>query len=125
MMFIRNFNFVAVAVVGGLQVASGAISLGDVQAFVVLAPFRSRFPGGVDGEPAVRRRRRSQISSLDAPRNRTGRAAVRERRGQVAFERPFSTSRPATDRGLSLVAEPGQTVAIVGPTGAGRPPWST
>ncbi len=34
MMFIGNLNYVAIAVVGGLRVASGTMSLGDVQAFI-------------------------------------------------------------------------------------------
>ena len=34
MMFIGNLSYVAIAVVGGLRVASGAMSLGDVQAFI-------------------------------------------------------------------------------------------
>ena len=34
MMFIGNLNYVVIAVIGGLRVASGSLSLGEVQAFI-------------------------------------------------------------------------------------------
>ena len=82
MMFIGNLNYVAVAVVGGLRVASGAMSLGDVQAFI---QYSRQFTQpltqvGVDGEPA-------------AVRRRLGRAGVRAARRARAGARPGPTRR--------------------------------
>ncbi len=128
MMLIGNLNFVAIAVVGGLRVASGSMSLGDVQAFIQysrqfsqpltqVASMVNTFQSGIASAERV-------FELLDAeeqtPDLDTGPAVPA--RGRVAFENvnfSYDPDRPLiTD--LSLVAEPGRTVAIVGPTGAGK-----
>jgi ATP-binding cassette subfamily B protein len=129
MMFIGNLNYVAVAVVGGLRVASGAMSLGDVQAFV---QYSRQFTQPLTQAASMANVLQSGVASaervfalLDAPEQSPDPEvpAVRtERRGRVAFEHVSFSYRPDVPliRDLSLVAEPGQTVAIVGPTGAGK-----
>jgi ATP-binding cassette subfamily B protein len=129
MMFIGNLNYVAVAVVGGLRVASGAMSLGDVQAFV---QYSRQFTQPLTQAASMANLLQSGVASaervfelLDAPEQDPDPAvpAVRkERRGRVAFEHVRFAYRPDQPliEDLSLVAEPGQTVAIVGPTGAGK-----
>jgi ATP-binding cassette subfamily B protein len=129
MMFIGNLNYVAVAVVGGLRVASGAMSLGDVQAFV---QYSRQFTQPLTQAASMANLLQSGVASaervfelLDAPEQEPDPAvpAVREeRRGRVAFEHVRFSYRPDQPliEDLSLVAEPGQTVAIVGPTGAGK-----
>lgn len=129
MMFIGNLNYVAVAVVGGLRVASGAMSLGEVQAFI---QYSRQFTQPLTQAASMTNVLQSGVASaervfelLDADEQSPdpGTPAVREqRRGRVAFEHvrfAYSPDRPLIDD-LSLVAEPGQTVAIVGPTGAGK-----
>jgi ATP-binding cassette subfamily B multidrug efflux pump len=129
MMFIGNLNYVAVAVIGGLRVASGAITLGDVQAFI---QYSRQFTQPLTQAASVAAVLQSGVASaervfelLDAQEQVPDPAepAVRtERRGRVAFEHVdfrYLPEKPLIED-LSLVAEPGQTVAIVGPTGAGK-----
>jgi ATP-binding cassette, subfamily B, multidrug efflux pump len=129
MMFIGNLNYVLVAVIGGLRVASGSMSLGDVQAFIqysrqftqpltTAASMANLLQSGVASAERVFELLDSHEQSPDPadPQVRT------ERRGCVAFENVSFRYLPDTPLidGLSLQAEPGQTVAIVGPTGAGK-----
>jgi ATP-binding cassette, subfamily B, multidrug efflux pump len=129
MMFIGNLNYVAVAVVGGLRVASGSLSLGDVQAFI---QYSRQFTQPLTQAASMANLLQSGVASaervfelLDAPEQAPDPAdpAVRQqKRGRVAFEHVKFSYRPDQPliEDLSLVAEPGQTVAIVGPTGAGK-----
>ncbi|TDD16030.1 ABC transporter ATP-binding protein [Kribbella turkmenica] len=129
MMFIGNVNYVVIAVVGGLRVASGTISLGDVQAFI---QYSRQFTQPLTQIASMANLLQSGVASaervfevLDAeeqvPDDETP-AKVTDARGRVEFEHVSFSYDPdeplITD--LSLVAEPGQTVAIVGPTGAGK-----
>jgi ATP-binding cassette subfamily B protein len=128
-MFIGNLNYVAVAVVGGLRVASGTMTLGDVQAFI---QYSRQFTQPLSQVAAMANVLQSGIASaervfelLDATEQTPDAhrpAAIAEARGRVAFEGVSFSYDPAVPliRDLSLVAEPGQTVAIVGPTGAGK-----
>lgn len=129
MMFIGNVNYVLVAVIGGLRVSSGAMSLGDVQAFI---QYSRQFTQPLTQAASMANLLQSGVASaervfelLDAEEETPDPAvpAVRStRRGRVEFEHVsfrYQEDTPLiTD--LSLVAEPGQTVAIVGPTGAGK-----
>ncbi|APX02484.1 ABC transporter ATP-binding protein [Arthrobacter sp. QXT-31] len=126
--FIGNLVYVAIAVVGGLQVASGAMQLGDVQAFIQysrqftqplaqLGSMANLLQSGVASAERVfellDEEEQSPESSGAAPSGGGGRLVFEN----VSFS--YSPDKPLiTD--LSLVAEPGQTVAIVGPTGAGK-----
>jgi ATP-binding cassette subfamily B protein len=129
MMFIGNINYVLVAVVGGLRVASGAISLGDVQAFI---QYSRQFSQPITQVASMSNLLQSGIASaervfhlLDEP-EQIADPAVPARptpvRGAVAFENVsfrYAPDRPLIED-LSLTANPGHTVAIVGPTGAGK-----
>jgi ATP-binding cassette, subfamily B, multidrug efflux pump len=129
MMFIGNLSYVAVAVVGGLRVASGAISLGDVQAFI---QYSRQFTQPLTQVASMANLLQSGVASaervfdlLDAPEEVPDAAtpvAVRRPRGRVELEHVSFRYEPQTPLidDLSLVAEPGHTVAIVGPTGAGK-----
>jgi ATP-binding cassette subfamily B multidrug efflux pump len=131
MMFIGNLTYVLVAVVGGLRVASGAISLGDVQAFI---QYSRQFTQPLSQVASMANVLQSGVASaervfelLDEPEQSADPepAAVVQRRdsqGRVEFSHvsfSYSPDKPLI-QDLSLVAEPGQTVAIVGPTGAGK-----
>ncbi|MFC4020629.1 ABC transporter ATP-binding protein [Micromonospora sp. GCM10011542] len=129
MMFIGNLSYVAIAVVGGLRVASGTMSLGDVQAFIQysrqftqpltqLASMANLLQSGVASAERV-------FAVLDAGEQSPDPAEparVVDPHGRVEFEHVsfrYDPDKPLIDD-LSLVAEPGHTVAIVGPTGAGK-----
>ncbi|HEY6681357.1 MAG TPA: ABC transporter ATP-binding protein [Propionibacteriaceae bacterium] len=127
MFFIGNLNYVAIAVVGGLRVASGTMNLGDVQAFIQytrmftqpltqLASIANLLQSGVASAERV-------FEVLDEEEQVPEEASsLNPTCGRVAFEHVWFSYDPEkpliTD--LSLVAEPGSTVAIVGPTGAGK-----
>jgi ATP-binding cassette subfamily B protein len=128
MMFLGSVGYVLIAVAGGLRVASGQIGLGDVQAFI---QYQRQFSQPITHMASMVNVLQSGIASaervfelLDAPEESEDAAAGPEAAvvGRVAFEHVsfrYLPDRPLiTD--LSLVAEPGTTVAIVGPTGAGK-----
>lgn len=129
MMFIGNVNYVLVAVVGGLRVASGTMTLGDVQAFI---QYSRQFSQPLTQVAAMSNLIQSGIASaervfalLDAPEQSLDPAAParpEQVRGKVTFERVSFRYKPDEPliEDLSLTVEPGQTVAIVGPTGAGK-----
>jgi ATP-binding cassette subfamily B protein len=129
MFLIGNLNYVLVAVVGGLRVASGAISLGDVQAFI---QYSRNFAQPLTAVASMANLLQSGIASaerifalLDAEEQEPDPVAPRRPdplRGAVRFEHVsfrYEPDRPLIED-LSLAADPGHTVAIVGPTGAGK-----
>ncbi|MGN9774333.1 ABC transporter ATP-binding protein [Micromonospora sp. H33] len=129
MMFIGNLSYVAIAVVGGLRVASGAMTLGDVQAFI---QYSRQFTQPLTQVASMANLLQSGVASaervfavLDAEEQSPDPAAparVADPRGRVEFRHVsfrYAPEKPLIED-LSLVAEPGQTVAIVGPTGAGK-----
>jgi ATP-binding cassette, subfamily B, fatty acid transporter len=131
-MFIGNLSYVAVAVVGGLKVATGDISLGSIQAFT---QYVRQFNQPLTQVAAMYNTLQSGVASaervfdlLDAPEEPPDHPAVLPspngavRRGRVELQQVDFGYRPEKPviENLSLVAEPGRTVAIVGPTGAGK-----
>jgi ATP-binding cassette subfamily B protein len=131
-MFIGNLSYVAVAVVGGLQVATGQLTLGSIQAFT---QYVRQFNQPLTQVAAMYNTLQSGVASaervfdlLDAPEQEPETPLVlpstngQVRRGRVEFQQVNFSYRPGTlvIEDLSLVAEPGSTVAIVGPTGAGK-----
>jgi ATP-binding cassette subfamily B protein len=128
MMFVGNLNYLMIAVVGGLRVASGSMGLGDVQAFI---QYSRQFTQPLTQTASMMNVLQSGVASaervfevLDAEEESAEAEFVASApvQGRVAFENvsfSYNPDRPLiTD--LSLVAEPGTTVAIVGPTGAGK-----
>ncbi|WP_239513896.1 ABC transporter ATP-binding protein [Streptosporangium sp. 'caverna'] len=129
MMFIGNLNYVAIAVVGGLRVATGSLSLGDVQAFI---QYSRQFTQPLTQVASMANLLQSGVASaervfelLDAEEQKPDPATPvlpTARQGRVEFEHVsfrYNEEQPLIED-LSLVAEPGHTVAIVGPTGAGK-----
>ncbi|WSM88419.1 ABC transporter ATP-binding protein/permease [Actinacidiphila glaucinigra] len=129
MMFIGNINYILVAVVGGLRVASGALSIGDVQAFI---QYSRQFSQPLTQVASMSNLVQSGVASaervfelLDAQEQSPEPKALslrKVRRGEVRFEDVafrYEPEKPLIED-LSLTVEPGHTVAIVGPTGAGK-----
>jgi ATP-binding cassette subfamily B protein len=129
MMFVGNLNYVAIAVVGGLRVASGTLSLGDVQAFI---QYSRQFTQPVTQVASMVNLLQSGVASaervfelLDAeeePSDEDHPRRIEDPHGRVSFEEVFfryDEDRPLIED-LSLAVKPGQTIAIVGPTGAGK-----
>ncbi|MEU2492693.1 ABC transporter ATP-binding protein [Streptomyces sp. NPDC007883] len=129
MFFVSNLNYVLVAVVGGLRVASGTLSIGDVQAFIQysrqfsmpltqVASMANLVQSGVASAERIFELLDAEEQAPDPIRG----ARPAERRGAVELEKVsfrYDPQKPLIED-LSLAVEPGQTVAIVGPTGAGK-----
>ena len=128
-MFLGNLNYVLIAVVGGLRVASGSLSLGEVQAFI---QYSRSFTQPLTQIGAMVNLLQSGVASaerifeiLDAEEqipDPTEEEPPPVDRGRVEFQNvsfSYDPDVPLIEH-LSLIAEPGQVVAIVGPTGAGK-----
>lgn len=129
MIFLGNVQYALIAVVGGLRISSGAITVGDMQAFIQyarqfsqplthLASMATVFQSGIASLERV-------LEFLDADEQSVEQADTIDPppvRGRIVFDDVHFSYSPDTPliEGLSVVAEPGQTVAIVGPTGAGK-----
>ena len=129
MMFIGNLSYVLIAVIGGLRVASGTISLGDVQAFI---QYSRQFTQPLTQVASMANLLQSGVASaervfelLDEPEQSADPEPLSRppvAKGRVEFEHVSFSYDPEVPliQDLSLVAAPGHTVAIVGPTGAGK-----
>jgi ATP-binding cassette subfamily B protein len=142
--FVGNLSYVAVAVVGGIQVATGQITLGSIQAFIQyvrqfnqpltqVAGMYNTLQSGIASaervfdlldadEETPDPPGRTFLTSREIAESSSGTERSRGVSGRVEFEHVNFAYRPGTPviEDLSLVAEPGSTVAIVGPTGAGK-----
>jgi ATP-binding cassette subfamily B protein len=129
MAFLSNLNYVGVAVLGGYRVATGAMTLGDVQAFI---QYSRQFTMPLTQIAAQANLLQSGLASaervfefLQAPEesaDRVAPAALPAVQGHVTFERVsfrYDPDKPLIDD-FTLEVRPGETVAIVGPTGAGK-----
>lgn len=127
--FIGNLGYAAVAVIGGLQVATGHITLGNIQAFI---QYVRQFNTPLSQVAGMYNTLQSGVASaervfelLDEPEEVPDAAPMPpngQPRGRVEFQHVSFAYRPGTPviEDLSMTAEPGSTVAIVGPTGAGK-----
>ncbi len=128
--FVANLNYLVIAVIGALRVASGQMTLGDVGAFI---QYSRQFSQPIGQIAAMVNLLQSGVASaervfelLDAqeqiPDPDPAATLAQPVRGRVEFEHvafQYDPEKPLI-RDLSLVAEPGNTIAIVGPTGAGK-----
>jgi ATP-binding cassette subfamily B protein len=129
MTFVGNLVYVGIAVVGGLMVAGGTLSLGSVQAFI---QYSRQFTQPLTQLGSMANVLQSGVASaervfelLDADEQSPDPADPQEpadTHGRLVFENisfAYDPAKPLIEN-VSLVAEPGTTVAIVGPTGAGK-----
>jgi len=130
MQFVSNLNYVAIAVIGGIKVANGQMTLGDVTAFI---QYSRQFTFPIIQAASIANVLQSAVASaervfelLDEQEeipDPVAPALLREpAEGRVTFEDVafrYLPDKPLIED-LDLTVEPGQTVAIVGPTGAGK-----
>jgi len=129
MLFMGNVQYVLIAVVGGLQISSGSLSIGGMQAMIQyarqfsqplthLASMAATFQSGIASLERV-------LELIDAEEQSPEQELTTDLlpvKGRVVFEDvhfSYDPNKPLIT-GLNVVAEPGETVAIVGPTGAGK-----
>jgi ATP-binding cassette subfamily B multidrug efflux pump len=129
MLFMGNVQYVLIAVIGGLRISSGAMTIGDMQALIQyarqfsqplthLASMAATFQSGIASLERVLELLDADEQSPDQPDTLDPPPV----RGRVVFDEvdfSYDPDQPLIE-GLSVVAEPGQTIAIVGPTGAGK-----
>jgi ATP-binding cassette, subfamily B, multidrug efflux pump len=128
-MFLANLNYVAIAVIGGYRVATGTMTLGDVQAFI---QYSRQFTMPIMQIAGQLNLLQSGLASaervfelLDAGEETAevdSGVRLGEVAGEVAFEHVnfrYEPDKPLIDD-FSLQVRPGQSIAIVGPTGAGK-----
>ena len=129
MTFMGNIQYVLIAVVGGLRISSGAISIGDMQAMIQyarnfsepltrIASMATTFQSGIASLERV-------LELLDADEQTVEQVATVDPPpvlGRVVFDDVNFSYLPEQPliQDLNLTVEPGQTIAIVGPTGAGK-----
>lgn len=129
MVFIANINYVAVAVVGALQVAAGAMTIGGIQAFIQFSRLFTQPMGQIGGMLTLMQScaaSAERVFALLDEQEIPGEDGVPSRRdtlrGRIDFDNvtfAYTPGAPAVS-GLSFSVLPGQTVAIVGHTGAGK-----
>ena len=129
MMFIGNLVYVGIAVIGGLFVANGSLSLGAIQSFIQysrqfnqplaqLGSMANLLQSGVASAERVFELLDEKEQSADSAKP----ASPTERTGSLTFEKVAFSYTPEAKliSNLNLAVKPGQTIAIVGPTGAGK-----
>ena len=128
MFLVGNLNYVIIAVLGGLRVASGTMNIGDVQAFIQysrqftqpltqVASMANLLQSGVASAERV-----FELLDADGMSAEPSGSLPESVRGRVEFEGVEFSYKPEQRliEDLNLAVEPGQTIAIVGPTGAGK-----
>ncbi|UPK62498.1 ABC transporter ATP-binding protein/permease [Rhodococcus pyridinivorans] len=127
--FLGNVGYVVIAMLGGLRIASGTATLGEIQAMIqysrqLVQPL-AQIGAMVNLLQSASASAERVFAVLDEPEEEPEVAAPTmpwSRHGLVEFENvafSYTPDRPLIEN-LSLRAEPGQMIAIVGPTGAGK-----
>ena len=126
MRFINNLNYVAVCVLGGMRVANGTLSLGDVQAFI---QYSRQFTQPIVQTASIMNVLQSTVASAERvfelldeeeeTHNPQEPVVIEDVEGRVVFDSVSFRYKPDVPliEDMNLEVEPGQTVAIVGPTG--------
>ena len=129
MFFVGNLSYVAIAVIGGVMVAAGQLRIGDVQAFIQysqqftqpleqLGGMAAMVQSGTASAERVFQLLDEPEQELDSPTA----PAPAQGDGTMVFDHvafSYVPERPLI-KDLSFEVKPGETVAIVGPTGAGK-----
>ncbi|WP_061808828.1 ABC transporter ATP-binding protein [Rossellomorea vietnamensis] len=127
MMFIGNISYVLISVVGGILVTNRAISIGDIQAFITYTrqftqPITqtANIANIIQSTVAAAERVFELLDEEEEVKEETV-AHLSRPEGEVAFEHvDFGYGENLLINDMNIHVKPGQTVAIVGPTGAGK-----
>ncbi|MDD7465971.1 MAG: ABC transporter ATP-binding protein [Actinomycetaceae bacterium] len=133
MSFISNLQFVLVAVIGGLQVMAGQLTIGGIQAFIqyarqlnhpvsTLASIANLLQSGAASAERIFDFLDTEEMEADATATYEQHVPAELRRGDIVFDHvsfSYNAESPVI-RDLSVSVHPGQQIAIVGPTGAGK-----
>lgn len=127
MMFIGNLSYVLISVVGGILVTQRAISIGDIQAFITYSrqftqPITqtANIANVIQSTVAAAERVFELLDEKEEIEERTT-AHLMRAQGAVTFEHvDFGYAEDLLIKDMNINVLPGQTVAIVGPTGAGK-----
>lgn len=129
MQLINNLNYVIICVIGGIRVASGTLRLGDVQAFIQYSRHFTQpivqtasIMNVLQSTAASAERvfelldEQEEVPDIERP------VVLGSVKGHVAFNNVSFRYLPEAPliKGMNLEVKPGQTAAIVGPTGAGK-----
>lgn len=127
MMFIGNISYVLISVVGGILVTQRSISIGDIQAFITYTrqftqPITqtANIANIVQSTVAAAERVFELLDEEEEVKEVTTHQLAKAD-GAVAFEHvDFGYGEQLLIEDMNIDVKPGQTVAIVGPTGAGK-----
>jgi ATP-binding cassette subfamily B protein len=129
MHIVNNIGYIIVAVSGGVLVVRGSLPIGDVQAFIQYARHfgqpivqLAQIINIIQSTIAAAERVFELLDESEQSADPLPRALPEPLRGEVAMEQlrfSYDPERPLLE-GLDLHVQPGQSVAIVGPTGAGK-----
>lgn len=126
---INNLNYVIICVVGGISVARGRMDIGDVQAFMQYSRHFTQpitqtadIANIIQATVAAAERVFELLDEQEMVPDPVASARITQPRGEVVFEHVNFSYTPDTPliQDLNLTAKPGQVIAIVGPTGAGK-----
>ncbi|SHE42512.1 ATP-binding cassette, subfamily B [Seinonella peptonophila] len=129
MSFIGNIGFILVSIVGGVLVTKQSIAIGDIQAFI---QYSGQFTQPITSLANITNIIQSTIASaervfelLDETEQQPEKVdatQLTQPRGKVEFKDVSFRYKPETSliKNMNIQINPGQTVAIVGPTGAGK-----
>lgn len=128
MMFVSNIGYVFISVVGGILVTKRAIEIGDIQAFI---QYTRQFSHPIMNTANIANVIQSTIASaervfeildeVEEIKDLEETKVINEPKGEVSFNHvEFGYSEDILIKNMNLDVKKGQTVAIVGPTGAGK-----
>jgi ATP-binding cassette subfamily B protein len=127
--FISNLSYVAVVVLGGYLVVDGKIKVGDIQSFI---QYTRNFSQPINQTAQIANVLQSTVAAAERvfefldeseePKESENPVTLEQVEGSVRFENVSFGYSPDNEfiQGLNIDVKPGQRIAIVGPTGAGK-----
>lgn len=129
MMFVNNIGYVLVCVVGGILVTKNRIEVGDISSFIQYARQFSHpivqtanIANVIQSTIASAERVFELLDEVEETSDPVNAKVITFPKGEVAFEHVtfgYKAEAPLIEE-MNIQAKPGQTIAIVGPTGAGK-----